>query len=343
MPFRVAPKSLARLEWPDLQARLAGELRSARARARLEAGAFAETAGEARRWLAETAEARGLLAAGHQPPLGGPHEIDAALARVAKGGSLAAGELLALGGSARAVAATGRFFERHAALAPGLAAEAAGLSDPAPFADAVEAALDPDGRVRDAASPGLAAARRDAQEAATRVRERVDRLLSDAKLREALTDAYVTVRANRYVVPVRADARARVPGIVHDASASGTTVFVEPEVVVESNNRLRQAELAVERETRRVLEALSYEASAHAPGLERDLDTLATLDLAFARGRLGEAMDASAPELGDDGRFVLRQLRHPLLRNAVPNDLHLGAGFHVLVISGPNAGGRRSR
>jgi DNA mismatch repair protein MutS2 len=340
VPFQVSAKSLERLEWPDLLARLESSLRCERARERLAAGAFADSAPEARRWLLETGEARALIAAGHEPPLGGPHEIDAALARVTKGGHLTAGELLLVGATARAVSATGRFLGQHAELAPRLSEQAAALSDPGRLAEAVETALDPEGRVRDSASPALAAARREAALAGAHVRERVDRLLSDAKLRETLQDAYVTVRGGRYVVPVRAEARGRVPGIVHDASASGTTFFVEPEAVVEGNNRLRQAELSVDRETRRVLERLSHLAASDAPGLDADLDVLATLDLAFARARLAVAMHANEPTLEEDGPFVLQQLRHPLLRDAVPNDLRLGESFHVLVISGPNAGGK---
>jgi DNA mismatch repair protein MutS2 len=150
------------------------------------------------------------------------------------------------------------------------------------------------------------------------------------------------MRGDRYVLPVRADARARVPGIVHDASASGTTLFIEPQAVVELNNRLKQAELAVERETRRVLTALSAQAAPLAPQLRADLATLAQLDLAFARARLAEEHDATEPALDEAARFVLLQLRHPLLpaEDAVPNDVRLGESFHVLVISGPNAGGK---
>lgn len=343
MPFQVSPKTLTRLEWPDLVARLAGGLRTARGRARLAAGpeaTFAESAEAARRWLAETGEARALLAAGDAAPLGGAPEVDAALARLARGGALGAGELLAVGRAARAASDSARFFARRSKEAPLLAERAAALSEPGPLAEAIERALDPDGNVRDAASPALAAARRESHEAAARVQERALRLLSDTKLRDALQDVYVTVRSDRYVLPVRAEARARVPGIVHDASASGTTLFIEPEAVVELNNRLKQAELAVERETRRVLQALSEQAAAAAPALGADLDVLGDLDLAFARARLADAMEASEPALDDDACFDLKQLRHPLLAEAVPNDLRLGVGFHVLVISGPNAGGK---
>jgi DNA mismatch repair protein MutS2 len=340
--FRVSEKSLARLEWPDLLARLARHVSTAEGRAALAAAPFAEAADEARRRLAETGEARALLAAGAGPPFGALPALAVELGRLDKGGALAAQELLAVGAAARAVADTRSFFARRAGEVPRLAETAAQLSDPRAFADAVDAALEPGGHVRDAASPALAAARREAHEAAARVQERVDGLLTDRELRAALQDAFVTMRADRYVLPVRADARARVPGIVHDASASGTTLFIEPQAVVELNNRLKQAELAIERETRRVLAALSAQAAPLAPQLRADLAALGRLDLAFARARLADEQDATEPALDDAARFVLLQLRHPLLpaEDAVPNDVRLGESFHVLVISGPNAGGK---
>lgn len=342
MSFRVSEKSLARLEWPDLLARLVRHTRTPEARAALAAAPFAPSADAARRRLAETAEARRLLDAGAELPFGALPALDAELGRLAKGGALAAGELLAVGAGARAIADTRIFLARRAGEAPRLAERAAALSDPRALADAIEAALEPGGHVRDAASPALAAARREAHEAAGRVQERVDRLLTERDLRAALQDVFVTVRGDRYVLPVRAEARQRVPGIVHDASASGTTLFIEPEAVVELNNRLKQAELAIERETRRVLARLSEQAAPHAAELRTDLATLGELDLAFARARLAREQDASEPVLDDEARFELLQLRHPLLplADAVPNDLRLGASFHVLVISGPNAGGK---
>jgi len=342
MSFRVSEKSLARLEWPDLLARLARHLRSPEARAALAEAPFAESADAARRRLAETGEARALRDAGAELPFGAIPALDAELGRLAKGGGLSAGELLAVGAAARAVSDARRFFVRHGDEAPRLAELASALSDPRALADAIDAALEPGGHVRDSASPALAAARREAHEAAGRVQERVNRLLGDRELRAALQDVFVTMRGDRYVLPVRADSRARVPGIVHDASASGTTLFIEPEAVVELNNRLKQAELAIERETRRVLAALSEQAAPLAPQLRGDLATLGQLDLAFARARLAEEQDASEPTLDDAARFELLQLRHPLLppADAVPNDLRLGQSFHVLVISGPNAGGK---
>ncbi len=341
MPFRVSAKCLARLEWPDLTARLAARLRTAQALALLERAPFADSVEAARRWLSETSEARALQGAGTDLPCGALPELSAELARLAKGGALSASELLTVGRLARAVADARALFSRRAGEAPLLAERSRALSDARPLADAIDRTLDASGGVRDSASPALAAARREAREAAGRVRERVDGLLGERELRAALQDDFVTMRNDRYVLPVRAEARSRVPGIVHDASASGTTLFIEPEAVVELNNRLKQAELAIERETRRVLMELSAQAAPAAPALGADLEILAQLDLAFARARLAEDLGANEPLFDDDARFELRQLRHPLLpADAVPNDLRLGESFHVLVISGPNAGGK---
>jgi len=342
MSFRVSAKCLAQLEWPDLATRLARYLRTPEALAALADAPFAPSVAAARCRLSETSEARVLRGLGAELPFGTLPALDAELARLAKGGALSASELLAVAGLARAVADTRAFFLRRAGEAPLLAESAQVLSNPRQLADAIDAALDASGEVRDAASPALAAARRDAREAASRVQERVERLLSERELRAALQDAFVTMRGDRYVLPVRAEARGRVPGIVHDASASGTTLFIEPQALVELNNALKQAELAIERETRRVLAELSALAAPAAATLGADFAILGSLDLAFARARLAEDLLATEPSLDDGAEFELLQLRHPLLpaEQAVASDVRLGGSFHVLVISGPNAGGK---
>ena len=195
--------------------------------------------------------------------------------------------------------------------------------------------------MRDAASPVLAAARREARELAAETQARIEQALRDPTIAPALSDSFFTLRGDRYVLPVRSDSRARVPGIVHDASASGTTLFIEPQALVELNNRLKQAELAIRRETERVLRALSDDVAEIRAELALGLDALDAVDFAFARGRLSQELGAVAPDVRDEGVIELHQLRHPLLgAEAVPNDLVLGKSFTVLVISGPNAGGK---
>jgi DNA mismatch repair protein MutS2 len=341
VPFHVDPRTLERLEWPDVVLRLEACAETPGGRARARGALFEESAEGARARLAETSEARALLDAGGAPPLSGARDLDASLVHLAKGGGLAAGELLDVASTLGALAATARFLRARAAEAPRLAGLAEGVADLAGLEAAILAALEPDGSVRDSASPLLAAARREARELAAEAQQRIERSLRDPDVAPALSDTFFTLRGDRYVLPVRADARHRVPGIVHDASASGTTLFVEPQALVDLNNRHKQAELAIRREVERVLRELSERVGDAREALVAGLDVLDAVDFAFARGRLSRAFGAVAPALCDEAVVELHQLRHPLLgEEAVPNDLVLGRGFGVLVVSGPNAGGK---
>jgi DNA mismatch repair protein MutS2 len=360
--FRIAQKTLASLEWHEILARLAGRTRTARARERLRAGppaAGAPQAGEAqpagtpaglfepdaagvRERLAETREALGILEESGPPPLGGAPELAPALARARKGGVLGGEELVAVAAALEAIEAVRRFLAARAEAAPRLADLAGTLAPHAALRAELALCLDPSGELRDEASAVLAGARREARRLAAEIQARLARTLQDPAVRACLSDAYFTVRGDRYVLPVRADAAGGVRGIVHDASRSGTTLFVEPEALVELNNRHKQAELAVEQETLRVLRGLSEAVAATAGEIDAGLDTLAALDLAFARAELARELRAVEPEVRDEGVLCLPQLRHPLLAagEAVGNDLRLGEGFTVLVLSGPNAGGK---
>jgi DNA mismatch repair protein MutS2 len=303
---------------------------------------FAATGEQTRERLAQTAEARAILAAGDVPPLGGAGDPSEALRRASRGGSLGGDELVGVGRTLAGLRQTRVFARQRAQAAPRLAELAELLPEHPELEREIVRCLDPEGGVRDEASPALAAARREAHELAARLSDRLERILRDPDVRSALSDDYFTVRNDRYVLPVRADRRGDVRGIVHDASGSGTTLFVEPQALVELNNEHKRAELEVEREIARVLRDLSETAAAAAPEIDAGLDTLALLDLAFARAELGVELDAMQPEVGDAGMLWLPQLRHPCLdpRRAVPNDVRLGGELQVLVISGPNAGGK---
>jgi len=344
VPFSVSQKTLDRLEWPDVVERLRRLARTPRGRIRCEAddSLFEEGLGEARARLAETSEARAILDAGSLPPLDGVHDQARVLGRLRKGGVLTGEELLGLRSTLGAIHETSRFLLGRAEEAPLLADWASRLLDHSDLEAEIDAALEADGEVRDSASPDLAAARRESRQVAGDVQRRIASYLQDPEIVEALSDSFFTIRNDRYVLPVRADARGRVSGIVHDASSTGTTLFVEPQAVVDLNNRLKQAELTIERETRRVLRALTKRAAQARPAIESNLEMLEMIDLAFARGELSREMEAVEPALGEDGVYSLHQLRHPLLpvAQAVPNDLHLGESFTVLVLSGPNAGGK---
>jgi DNA mismatch repair protein MutS2 len=341
VPFRVSARTLERLEWPLLIDQLAERTRTPGGRVRCTESLFEATRGGVRDRLAETSEARQLLEAEEIPPLGGVHDLDDALARVAKGGTLSPEDLLQLRSTLCALRDTGRFLSGRAERAPHLAEHAAAISDTRNLQSAIERAIDSDGSVRDTASPVLAEARRDAHRLAAEAQTRIERSLRDPGVAAALSDSFFTVRGDRYVLPVRADARGRVPGIVHDASASGTTLYIEPQALVDLNNRHKQAELTIEREIRRVLRELSEHAARERAPIVAGLGALDEIDLAFARGRLSIDHDAAAPTVGEEGVLELPGLRHPLLlEEAVPNDLGVGRGYRVLVISGPNAGGK---
>ncbi|MDH3212144.1 MAG: endonuclease MutS2 [Myxococcales bacterium] len=351
MSFRVSQKTLERLEWAQILALLTERARTPRGRARLarrgEDGAmptdlFEPDLAGVRERLAETSEARATLADGDRPPLGGSGDLDAALLRARKGGVLSGSELLEVGSTLSALRQTARFLAFRRGKTPRLAGRADAIAAPRDLESEIERGLDPSGEVRDAASPALATARREARGLAAEIQRRLERTLRDPAVASRLSDTYYTVRNDRYVLPIRADARGGVHGIVHDASKSGTTLFVEPEALVELNNRIKQAQLEIERETLRVLRELSQQAAAASDAIDAGLETLEAIDLAYARAELAEEMEATEPAVETAGVLRLPQLRHPLLplSDAVPNDLVLGEGFHVLVVSGPNAGGK---
>lgn len=350
VPFSVTQKTLERLEWSRILDRLAEHARTPAARlrtARDETGAlpmalFGSTAEAVQELLAETSEARAILVAGDHPPLAGVGDLEAPLRRVRKSGALAPRELLEVGAALATLRSTQRFLSVRREQAPRLADLADTFSDQQGLERAIEASLDPAGGVRDDASPALGRARREVHQIAGEIQSRLDRTLRNPDIASALSDRYFTVRNDRYVLPVRADARRQIRGIVHDASGSGTTLYVEPEALVELNNRHKQAEIEIEREVLRILRALSTRVAAIAEMLESELERLAGIDLAFARAHLAQDMDAAEPVVGDEGRVALLKLRHPALPRdeAVPNDVRLGETFDVLVVSGPNAGGK---
>jgi DNA mismatch repair protein MutS2 len=346
MPFVVAPSTLESLEWARLMAALADRCRTAQGSRRVTTDGgltlFEADEGGVRTRLLETSEARGLLDRDVLPELGGCADLAESLARAEKGGLLEPAELLDVRTTLARIVGVARFFENRREALPALG-ELAGPLVPRPELVArLTRCLDESGEVRDEASRALATARRDQSRLASELQSKIERELRNPDLGAHLSDAYYTVRSGRFVLPVRADARGHVRGIVHDASRSGTTVFVEPESMVEANNRHREAELTVERETLRVLRELSAAVAADAAGIRSDLDAVGRIDLAFARGALSRDMDAHPPRVGREGVLELPGLRHPLIAPAqcVANDLRVGADFAVLILSGPNAGGK---
>ncbi len=288
----------------------------------------------------QTDEAARLVEHLPDATIGGARDIRAPLKRARRGGRLAPAELLDVAGTLHAIEAFRKRLARWTG--PQLSSVREEL-EPIPALEArIERSIDPSGEILDTASPALKTARRKMRVAQERLRERLNAMLRSTDLAGAIGDAIVTQRAGRYVIPVRAEAKGRVPGIVHDQSASAATLFIEPLAVVELNNAWTESTLEAAAEEERILESISREVEAHAESLAGSLAALARADLWMARAHLGVDMGAVRPAVADDALELL-SARHPLLdANAVPIDLRLGErfGYCALVITGPNTGGK---
>lgn len=291
--------------------------------------------------IRQTSEARQLLEAKPSTHLGGAHDVREAAQRAAVGAVLTPRELLEIGDT---LGTAGRV--RSAVLKddldlPWLKGRALRLVENRPLIDALAQTLSERGEILDSASPALRRLRLDIQTARGRLMDRLNSMVSSSEHRTSLQEPIVTMRNGRYVIPVRSDSRSKVPGIVHDQSSSGQTVFVEPIVVTELNNRLKELQLEEEREIERILRALSERVATQAPELRATVDALVEIDVAFAKAKYASVQNAIAPRLNERGRTNLVQARHPLLRgDVVPTSIWLGTDFRVLIITGPNTGGK---
>jgi DNA mismatch repair protein MutS2 len=288
----------------------------------------------------QTDEAARLLDDQAQAGIGGARDTRVALERAGRGGRLTPAELIEI---ADTLEATGRFEARlRSWREPHLAALRDELDAAPELAERIGRSIDVGGELLDTASAELAAIRKRLRTSQDRVRERLNAMLRSSAMAGVIGEAIVTVRSGRYVIPIRAEAKSKVKGIVHDQSASGATLFIEPLTVVDLNNAWTEATLAQEREEERILDELSAAVESRSESLRASLDALARADLWMARARLGVAMDAVRPAQSADAAELL-SARHPLLgEGAVPIDLRLGDrfGYRALVVTGPNTGGK---
>ncbi|MGZ6299905.1 MAG: endonuclease MutS2, partial [Candidatus Limnocylindria bacterium] len=288
----------------------------------------------------QTEEASRLLTEQSQATIGGARDVRQALERARRGGRLTATDLLEI---AETLRATGTFAARLADWRGTHLASVRDELDDAPQLRArIERTVDEAGEILDSASAELATIRKRLRTAQDRVRERLNTMLRSSAMAGVIGEAIVTMRAGRYVIPIRAEAKGKVKGIVHDQSASGATLFVEPLTVVELNNTWTQASLDAAREEERILDELSREVEARAEALLASLGGLARADLWMARARLGMQQDGVRPQVTDDAAELL-SARHPLLGpSAVPIDLRIGErfGYRALIVTGPNTGGK---
>lgn len=195
--------------------------------------------------------------------------------------------------------------------------------------------------IADSASPELANIRRQMRAAAARARDSLQKLISSPSYAKVLQEPIITMRQDRYVVPVKAEHKGAVPGLVHDISASGATLFIEPMAAVKANNELRELSAKEKLEIERILAELSADCAEHRDDISSDFEILVRLDLIFAKAKLSYKLNCQSPSMEGRG-IVLRRARHPLLdqAKAVPISLELGESFDTLVITGPNTGGK---
>jgi DNA mismatch repair protein MutS2 len=335
------------LEWPKLLDLLSRQAQSSLGAGRCRTLALADDIDAARSRQQETTEMAGLLES-HEPfpPLSFPDVRDC-LTRAGKGGVLEAHELRDCGIVLALMEDLDRYLSRQRAHVPALARIVAPLHAAKglrALKQAIEVAIQPDGSIRESATPELRRLTQHAQDLKQEMRQHLDQILHSRRYEEVLQEHYFAQREGRYVLPVKAEMRGRIPGIVHDVSASGATVFLEPRELVELNNSIRVADLEIEREVRRILRELTALVAARSDELASGLDVLAECDCLRAKALLARILKANPVALNDRGRVVLKQARHPLLvvakEHVVPNDILFDETVRVLVISGPNTGGK---
>ncbi|HJM89990.1 MAG TPA: endonuclease MutS2 [Dehalococcoidia bacterium] len=342
-------KALETLEFPAILDRLASLTAFSAGRER--AGALRPASDRATVVLRqrETAEAVFLESHSIALRLDGCHDIRSRAEGAALGHVLAASDLLDVANTARAAQRVRTSLTRLSADVPLLATLAGGIAELGALRGLIEDSIDDRGEVVDDASPELRSIRRELNVAHERLQQRMQSLLNSADTRAALQDAIVTIRDGRYVLPVRSEARGVVQGVIHDTSASGATVYVEPLAVVELGNRWRELQVQERHEVNRILREVSSAVGEATEDLVDAVDRLARIDVARAKGYLAQALDAqqlavvgSQPWLVDlPAELRLEGARHPLLEgDVVPVSIEVGGEHRAVVITGPNTGGK---
>lgn len=294
------------------------------------------------RLLQETDDAFVLMAKFGAPSFYGMTNVTNALRRAQAGGVLNLPELLAVAGTLRAIRSVSDWRKKSESVKTALDYRFETLQPNKFIEERISMTVASEEEVADTASVALAAIRRKIRAASLRVREQLDKMIRSQTYQKYLQEAIVTQRGGRYVVPVKAEFRNEVKGLVHDSSGSGATVFIEPIGVVEANNEIRVLRADEQEEIDRILAELSREVGEFADGIVQSYRAAVELNLIFAKGQLAYKMKAVVPKLNDAGRVCIKAARHPLIdkNKVVPTDLLLGQAFDALIVTGPNTGGK---
>ena len=298
----------------------------------------------------ETAEAVRLDQLGIDVSLGGAADVRERARAASRGLALAVNDLLEVAGTARAAERVRRALVRMTAEAPLLGAIGEGIADLTAVRALIERSIDDRGEVADSASSELASIRRETIAAHDRLQQRVQSLLRATSVRAALQEPLVTLREGRYVLPVRSESRSAVPGVIHDTSTSGATVYIEPLAIIDLGNRWRELQLQERHEVDRILREISAVVGASADDLIDAVERLAAIDLALAKARLAASLGGrELARTGEEQAWIVEApaplrlvgARHPLLHGpVVPTSLAVGGEIRALLITGPNTGGK---
>ncbi|MBQ3073655.1 MAG: endonuclease MutS2 [Ruminococcus sp.] len=292
--------------------------------------------------LRQTDDAYMLIGRFGAPSFSGVRNMQNAFRRAEAGGVLSTKELLGIGELLRITRGVRQWKNHSASVDTSLDLLFSRLSENKHLEERISSCILSEEEIADNASPELYDIRRKMRITASKARETLEKIIRSTSYQKYLQDAIITQRSGRFVVPVKAECRGQVPGLVHDTSSSGATVFIEPMGVVQANNDIRVLESKEAAEIERILYELSAEAGGHADTASESFEALIELSLIFGKASLGYKMKATLPKINSEGRINLKSARHPLLnpKTAVPTDINLGVNFDTLVITGPNTGGK---
>lgn len=289
----------------------------------------------------QTSDACRLIDLRSSPAFQDVRDVRASLDRADRGGCLNPTELLAIAGVLRCARAAKEYYD-GACANTSLDWMFAAMTPNRYLEERITGSILSEEEIADAASPELADIRRHMRIQSAKIKESLQKLITSPTYSKFLRDPIITLRQDRYVVPVKAEFKNEVPGLIHDVSSTGSTFFIEPMSSVNANNALRELLLREKKEIERILAELSAEAAAHRETISQDYSLLVDLDAIFARAKLSFRMRAVAPEIRDDEQLELIQARHPLIdpKTVVPVSVRLGKDFDTLIITGPNTGGK---
>lgn len=335
-------KGLKVLEYNKIIELLSSQAGSEMAKEKLKALTPSDNAAEIREHLSETTEAVSVIVRKGSLPVGQIYDIENPMHLARKGGSLTMRQLLQVLYNLKVASNVVTFLKSDLPPLPIINGMAEVIVTFPRLAERIDRCILSEDEMADSASPELRNIRRDIVRQNDAIRNRLNNILNSSTSKTYLQDAIVTMRDGRYVVPVKAENRAKIPGIVHDQSGSGATLFIEPQAVVELNNKLRELELAEKAEIERILAELSSNVAEHFHDIMNNQKLLIDMDVIFAKGKLSCMMQAEEPAIDEGGYLDLKEARHPLIdpKKVVPINVSIGKDYNTLVITGPNTGGK---